>query len=71
MKHVAPKLFVLSEIKYKTAKHENPEIRTISHNCKLYGQMLMNSKKIVKKFYFLKYAIFTISLIWYSESEMY
>jgi len=44
--HVAPKRFVLSEIKLKTAKHENAEYRTMSHECKFNVQMIIIAPKI-------------------------
>ena len=51
MKHVASTLSVLFEIKYKTAKHENAEKRTMSHECKFNVQMLINPNVFVEKNY--------------------
>ena len=64
------KHYVLFDIKYKTAKHENAENRTMSHECKLNVQMLITQKVFVEKKMILKYVIFTIFLIWHSKSEI-
>ena len=55
----ARNVYVLSEVKYKTAKHENDENCTMSHECKLNVQMPKTPKVFVENFWLLKYSMFT------------